>query len=341
MSSNTNASDRARQIVIEVRQRRKLGESISDDDVLRQYPDLHSQLTVQLRQLKQIEQARALADNEHSPVAKGNTQSLGVPEEPHSSKPYDLRMTQQEPQNFDVLRATVLVEDAPTHGMASVGERPNDNEKGSGRTTPFHPVIRPPMAVIKLYHDGGQSFNPYPIMSDRFLIGRQEGDLIIPHDVRMSSRHAEIHRRLESGAYHWYLVDQGSRNGTFVRAGRVALKNDDEIIIGKEYYRFISQNGAIGLANVSGTPGEPWWFDSNTVWLGRDMPTGLSSLTNDEFVDKKHALLQLSSGGVWILKDTGSLNGIWYRVPEVELTRSCAFQLGEQRFGFVCPIMGR
>src|SRR5262249_10872426 len=79
-----------------------------------------------------------------------------------------------------------------------------------------------------------------------FVIGRVEGDLIIPHDGGISGRHAEILRRIVNGKYAWILRDLGSTNGTFVRASSVALHHDQELLIGDHIVRFIETSpGAI------------------------------------------------------------------------------------------------
>jgi hypothetical protein len=201
-------------------------------------------------------------------------------------------------------------------------------------TAVYRPTARAPMAVIKLYHEGMRSFSHYPVMCDQFRIGRSEGDLVVSHDNRMSGRHAEIQRRADGDKFRWFLVDLDSTNGTFVRADRALLKNEDHLLIGKEYYRFVSHDGTSGLIHEGNPSGETWWFESNPVWLGRGVPCGLNSFTQDEFVDPKHAYITMNAAGEWIIKDAGSMNGVWYRIQEAELGKSCSFQLGEQRFGF-------
>ncbi len=70
-------------------------------------------------------------------------------------------------------------------------------------------------------------------------LGRSESNAIVLHDDAASRRHAII-QRAEMGEL--YLLDLGSRNGTFVNGQRVStpvvLKDNDEIAIGD--YRMIS-----------------------------------------------------------------------------------------------------
>lgn len=70
-------------------------------------------------------------------------------------------------------------------------------------------------------------------------IGRDEGNDIVLHDVRVSRRHAMLYRT-QDGSY--YLVDEGSSNGSSVNAARITLPtrlNDgDQISIGSVNLQF-------------------------------------------------------------------------------------------------------
>src|SRR4051812_34295447 len=46
----------------------------------------------------------------------------------------------------------------------------------------FRPVERPSMAVLTVIDDGDESGEPVRLRASTFLIGRIEGDLVIPHD---------------------------------------------------------------------------------------------------------------------------------------------------------------
>ncbi|MGE3775541.1 MAG: FHA domain-containing protein [Pirellulaceae bacterium] len=329
--------ERARQIVMEVRQLRRAGHSVPDEVVLEQHPSLRELLLEQLGRLRQLERARfdvegrgtspAFAANSDLPPAPNDRERLTA----------NLRMTlREEPEEDDPRTTSVATGSSATatitpRSPATVPTSRSPNAPAA----PFRPVVRPPMAVIKLYHDGMRSFNHYPIVNDTYRLGRSEGDLLVPHDVRMSSRHAEIQRRAAGQRYRWFLVDLNSTNGTFIRADRALLKDDDQLMIGKEYYRVVTRDGKAGLQHErTASRGETWWFDASTVWLGRAVACPLSACAQDDFVDPRHAFIRMNEAGDWIIKDTGSVNGIWYRVREVEPGRSCSFQLGEQRFGF-------
>ncbi|HEY6333205.1 MAG TPA: zinc ribbon domain-containing protein [Blastocatellia bacterium] len=90
-------------------------------------------------------------------------------------------------------------------------------------------------AVIQMITDGGQVGDTYTISSTGINIGRIEGEVTFPHDGYMSGRHARIIER--DGEY--FLVDQNSRNGTFIRIrGEIELKPGDTFLVGKQVFRF-------------------------------------------------------------------------------------------------------
>ena len=90
-------------------------------------------------------------------------------------------------------------------------------------------------AVIQLITEGGLVGEVHSLDRSHMAVGRVEGDLIFPHDGYMSSKHAIIVER--DGRY--YLIDQKSRNGTFVRIkGETELKPGDMFLVGKQLFRF-------------------------------------------------------------------------------------------------------
>jgi pSer/pThr/pTyr-binding forkhead associated (FHA) protein len=116
---------------------------------------------------------------------------------------------------------------------------PTAEPKPKGDTTvPYRPVRRPPMAVLCLLDDGRDDGEWVRIRKEKFLIGRTDGDLIVPHDPMMSGRHAEISRQQEKGRYRWFLSDLSSRNGTFVRVYNALLRHGQELLLGGRRYRF-------------------------------------------------------------------------------------------------------
>ena len=87
---------------------------------------------------------------------------------------------------------------------------------------------------LHLVMEGGQPGEIYELREDT-VIGRSNGDIIFAHDGFMSGRHARIVRR--DGKF--VLMDENSRNGTFIKIkGEIELQPGDMILIGKQLFRF-------------------------------------------------------------------------------------------------------
>ena len=188
---------------------------------------------------------------------------------------------------------------------------------------------------------GNRADSPQP-----FVIGRVEGNLTIPHDGGISSRHVEISRRLENGEHCWYLKDLQSTNGTFVRASTVMLSHEQEVLIGGRRLRFelpeVPEQPAVAEAagsatrkweSLSGSPGitglmpalvdlllgrppRRFTLRDQENWLGRD-PTQCSVLVDDPMVDRRHARVYRDEKNRWLMANARSRNGLWVRIQEV------------------------
>src|SRR6516225_10096201 len=72
---------------------------------------------------------------------------------------------------------------------------------------PYCPTLRPPLAILTVFDDGKTEGEVIRIRADRFVIGRTEGDLVIPHDGLMSGRHVEITRQRVGEHWRWTVTD--------------------------------------------------------------------------------------------------------------------------------------
>jgi len=73
------------------------------------------------------------------------------------------------------------------------------------------------------------------LTGEQVRIGREKGDITFPGDRYMSGGHAVVIRRSDG----YYLKDQGSSNGTFVRIkGRHALQQGRYFLAGRQLFRF-------------------------------------------------------------------------------------------------------
>ena len=197
----------------------------------------------------------------------------------------------------------------------------------------FRPTLRRPMALLKIVDDGHEDGETVRIRGDTFVIGRTEGDLVIPHDISMSTRHAQI-ERLSAGG--WQLADLGSARGTCVRVTGARLKSGLQFQIGSTRLRFEStEPESAWLVEVLGH-GEGRRHEclpTTATTLGR-IGGGCHVMIDDPFVSPVHAELRHTDRG-WKIVNRG-LNGLWIIIEApVRMTATSQFQCGEQRFVFV------
>jgi pSer/pThr/pTyr-binding forkhead associated (FHA) protein len=240
------------------------------------------------------------------------------------------------------------------------GRKPGAAPPAEPEVQPDRPVLRPPIALLTVVDDGRPDGEVFRLRGDRTVVGRTEGDICIPHDLQMSGRHAEIVRQKTAAGYRWLLVDLQSSNGTFVRIGNTVLRHGNELLIGSGRYRF--EAGVASGADVDeyGTaPGTQAWtanpvraavallvelapsgpvqrhpLSVTEYWVGRDAGACAVARPDDALVSPRHARLFRNGRGQWCVENNHSLNGLWLRIEQIPLTRSCQIRMGEQRLIF-------
>jgi pSer/pThr/pTyr-binding forkhead associated (FHA) protein len=217
--------------------------------------------------------------------------------------------------------------------------------------------------VLTVYDDGKLDGEVIRIRSPRFVIGRTEGDLKIPIDGRMSSRHVEITLQAAGGVNRWVVTDLQSTHGMFVRVSRTVLADRAEFLVGNGRYRFDSpQSQAETEATVSyaGDPklsGETQgWADGASpfrppavtelvgneignrmllvkpeYWIGADATCQICR-SDDPFCEPRHIRLSRAPNGSWYAEHNKTQNGLWLRMSQIMVDSVVRFQTGEQRF---------
>jgi len=222
------------------------------------------------------------------------------------------------------------------------------------------PVLRPPGALVCVLDDAKADGEWVRLRADTTLIGRTEGDIRIPHDGLISSRHAQLVRqRTQNGGYRWVLIDLQSTNGTFVRISNTLLRHDNEVLVGGGHYRFaaaatpaVEQAGAVPQTTVAWTtpvtglvpalievtqagPVKRFSLSLPEYWIGRDDKSCVIARPDDVHVNARHARLYRDEKGQWHIENNKSLNGLWLRIVEpMPVGHACQFRVGEQRFLF-------
>ena len=261
----------------------------------------------------------------------------------------------------------------PLHGGEGLAAgtppaQPEHAEAGLPETAPYRPTDRPPMAVLQILDDGLTTGEFVRIRKERFLIGRAEGDVIIPHDPQISGRHAEVYRQLKDDRHRWHLRDLGSTNGTFLRVTEAVLEDNAEVIIARRRLRFVGAPGRLApdqqpaKADIRQTrvfgsgpqdllagrrpslvelfpdgEGRRFSLRQDDLWIGRDPDQCSVTLPDDPTVSPRHARLEHDGRGRWHIEDADSLNGVWIRITDVPLTLRAAFLLGDQVFVITFP----
>ncbi|MFN7812952.1 MAG: FHA domain-containing protein [Planctomycetia bacterium] len=202
---------------------------------------------------------------------------------------------------------------------------------GAADALPYRPTLRNRMALVRVLDDGGEDGEVVRMRGDRLVIGRSEGEIVIPHDISMSPRHASIERRDDGN---WLLSDLGSVQGTFVRVVAARLRHGTVLQIGGTRLRFQAidlTEGALVEIRAAGD-GLRHECHAPSTTIGRsgcDAGIGL----DDPFVSQFHATVRRSPRG-WRIENAG-INGLWVRIEAaVAMTVPSQFQCGEQRFAF-------
>jgi pSer/pThr/pTyr-binding forkhead associated (FHA) protein len=224
------------------------------------------------------------------------------------------------------------------------------------------PVLRPPIALLCILDDGKADGEWVRLRGDITVIGRNDGEVRIPHDGLISGQHAHLARQGGPDGHRWVLADLYSTNGTFVRVKTTVLRHDNEVIIGGGRYRFDAAGSAGPVDEPTSTQRQstrPWGSGpvralvpsfveitpagavdrfSLTLpeyWIGRDARACAIARPDDVLASARHARLYRDAMGQWRLENNKSINGVWLRIAEpMPLGKACQFRLGEQRFLF-------
>lgn len=202
---------------------------------------------------------------------------------------------------------------------------------GPGDAEPYRPRLRGSMALLKVLDDVGEDGEFIRMRGERLVIGRSAGDVVIPHDISMSARHAVIERIGDDG---WQLADLGSAQGTFVRAASARLKHGTVLQIGATRLRFHILDLTEGMFVEVRPAGDGMRHECHAPATSIGRCGGRAGIVlDDPFVSELHATVHRSPRG-WRIENSG-MNGLWVRIDApVAMTMPSQFQCGEQRFAF-------
>ena len=226
---------------------------------------------------------------------------------------------------------------------------------------PLRPTVRPPVAVLTILDDGSlETGEDIRIRTERFVIGRESGDLVLPNDRAISASHAEIRRIDNHGRAEWRLVDLGTSNGTFVRVVGGTLYPETVMMLGLRQFQLSPAFAALATAQAAdGTQQLDTSAAAASAWptlvekTDRDnklvFPLRRAKVTigltgggcdieiDDPHLAKHHATIEQNAPGIWTVRSAESINGTWLSLTKAKLTACCFFRCGEQLFRFVLP----
>jgi pSer/pThr/pTyr-binding forkhead associated (FHA) protein len=241
-----------------------------------------------------------------------------------------------------------------------------------GLTTPSNPDIslalaaaaaaaRPPSQaagpssgprLVAVRRDGSDG-ESYPLVGEQTDVGRSEGDLHF-EDPHLAPRHARI--SLRSGQY--VLSPLEVRNGVYLRIKEpTELSDGHMLLVGKQVLRFElltdvektlrpaiehgvllfgtplkSPWGRLRQITSAGTSRDVFHLTRSDLVIGREQ--GDVVFSDDEFMSRRHALLQFRNGRA-LVSDLGSSNGTYIRlVGQHTLAPGEMIRLGDELLRF-------
>jgi pSer/pThr/pTyr-binding forkhead associated (FHA) protein len=199
-------------------------------------------------------------------------------------------------------------------------------------SSPQPVAFRRGLARLVAVRRDGTDGESYSITGEQIDIGRTEGDLRFD-DKHLAERHARI--TLRAGQY--VITPLESRNGVYIRiTGPAELQDGHYVLVGKQVLRFEevpdaektlrpavehgmilfgtplkSPWGRLRQVTSAGTSRDVYHLTRSDLVIGREQ--GDIVFSDDEFMSRRHALLQFR-GGKALISDQGSSNGTYVRL---------------------------
>lgn len=230
-------------------------------------------------------------------------------------------------------------------------ERPHSEPPQVARAV--HANVFPNAELVVIAQDGSPG-RRYAIKQAQTTVGRDGTDISLHKDPYVSPLHAEISYR--NGKF--YLSDQGSLNGVFVRlGGSVPLSSGDLLLVGLGVLRFeVVEETERNLApqtrdgtRVFGTPPAPryarltvqtvegvardrYYLSRAETILGREV--GDVVFTDDPFMSRRHAAIRRDPNtNKFSIRDLGSSNGTFIALrKEYALSPGDHVRIGQHLF---------
>lgn len=101
--------------------------------------------------------------------------------------------------------------------------------------------------ILERVVEGRRVDEVYPLVKEKMVVGRDQGDICFPEDGLLSGRHASVTRREGEHGPTYVVRDEGSRNGVFIRVRDLwPLQNGDVFTAGRQVFRFEGEEAEDG-----------------------------------------------------------------------------------------------
>lgn len=357
----------------EFRVRHQFGDGPEVDEFGRRFPDVFPAFRKAIDELV-VEDAEKEASESHETARTNPTGGVASPPRPltlppprHSHLPPGAANVGEDSIDRHTDADSALATPRPD-ALASTGNqlfhfgpKPDEDEQverwsksaaaGSRDTVLFHPRKRVEQPILVVFNDDGMPGDQIILRKTEFRIGREIGDLVIPHDLLVSARHAMLrwnNRELT-------LSDEGSRNGTFWRlrlGSQWSLRDGDRFLCGRQIFQFSqsirtpaerprlleAEASLVRVGDTSGSSGQVWLSRESSCMIGRD-PQCEIPFPSDNFLSSRHARVCYSMiSRSFMLEDQRSLNGVYVKLTRpIHLANGDMFRVGEQLVGILVP----
>jgi pSer/pThr/pTyr-binding forkhead associated (FHA) protein/thioredoxin reductase/ferredoxin len=163
-------------------------------------------------------------------------------------------------------------------------------------------------------------------------IGRKFCDIVFPDDANLSERHASV----SHGPDGFFLRDDGSQTGVFLRATEgkpMEVVHGDLLRLGRQFlvFRFGDGHSFVHYNQAGKQSGTFSLTPEKTIVLGREAPD-ITLDPKDMTLSRRHLSISLKEGKV-LVKDLKSVNGTYLKVRNaVRIDPGEMFRVGGQAF---------
>jgi pSer/pThr/pTyr-binding forkhead associated (FHA) protein len=122
--------------------------------------------------------------------------------------------------------------------LENVIEPVQEQPPGPDGTRTFGTPLKPAWGKLALVGRGGVAGDSYFLRGAKVIFGREQGDILFPHDPFVSREHARLRLELHGAQMAVFLEDLGSANGTYIRIrGSAEVRGRDTFRIGDQILR--------------------------------------------------------------------------------------------------------